>query len=182
VKEYLGKYYFVHPLSFILPVASGVTFDRVLFGLANNDTEFTARLLQALGYDNSMVVNGHDGEGRNLDEISNIGPTKITEIRNGEIKTREISPGDLGFTTANYSDIKNGNSVAENAEIFLNLISGKDTTPRKDIVLMNSGALIYISGMVNSITDGICIAAETINTGKAAKLLVDFIEVFRHTK
>ena len=92
LKEYMGKFFFVHPLSYILPIASGVEFDRVVFGLASDATEKTAELLLKLGYDNSLVVAGHDKNGRNFDEISNIGKTKISEIKNGKIETYIVTP------------------------------------------------------------------------------------------
>ena len=71
-KEYLGKFFFVHPLSYILPIASGIAFDRVLFGLASDETEITAEILLKMGFDNSLVVSGRDMEGNYFDEISNI--------------------------------------------------------------------------------------------------------------
>lgn len=178
-KEYLGKYYFVHPLSFILPVASGLKFDRVLFGLANEDTEFTAKLLVALGYLYSMVVVGHDLFGNKFDEISNIGPTKITEIRNRKIKTYKILPRDIGFNMASYYDIQEGKTVEENAAIFRSVVSGKERGPKRDIILMNAGVVIYISGMVSSIKEGASMAAGVIDSGKADKLLEDFIKLFK---
>lgn len=179
VKEYLGKFYFVHPLSYILPVASGVRFDRVVFGLAKDETEFTAELLLKLGYDNSLVVAGHDTNNQNFDEISNIGPTKITEIKNGKISTYFISPEDLGFATAHYEDIKEGQSVQENAKIFRDVISGTDRSPKRDIVLMNAGALIYISGLTSSIQEGIKLAKMTVDSGKAEKVLDSFVQIFK---
>lgn len=179
VKEYLGKYYFVHPLSYILPVASGVKFDRVVFGLANDNTEFTAELLLTLGYQNSIVVAGHDDEGRCIDEISNIGPTKITRIIGTHFETTTIKPSDLGIQKARYTDIMEGRSVHENAEIFRNVVSGKEHGPQRDIVLMNAGALIHISGIAKSIQDGIIKANQAIESGKANQLLNKFIENFR---
>jgi anthranilate phosphoribosyltransferase len=179
VKEYLGKFYFVHPLSYILPVASGVQFDRVVFGLAKDETELTAELLLKLGYDNSLVVAGHDSSGQNFDEISNIGPTKITEIKNGKISTYFISPEDLGIATAHYEDIKEGQSVQENTKIFRDVISGADRSPKRDIVLMNAGALIYISGSASSIQEGIKLAGRTIDSGKAEKVLDSFVQIFK---
>ena len=95
--QYLGKFFFVHPLSYILPIASGISFDRVVFGLATDKTELTAKLLLRLGFDNSLVVSGRDKDGNYFDEISNIGPTKISEIKNGKIKTYTVMPTDYNI-------------------------------------------------------------------------------------
>ena len=181
VKEYLGKYFFVHPLSFILPVASGLKFDRVVFGLANDNTEFTAELLIKLGYDNSLVVAGHDRSGKNFDEISNIGPTKISEIKNGEIKTNVLEPKDFGIEESDYQQIKEGESIKENAEIFRNILNNSSTKAQKDIITMNAGALIYISGKSANINEGIEIAKKEIESGKPQILLEKFINLFKNS-
>jgi anthranilate phosphoribosyltransferase len=178
VREYLGKFYFVHPLSFILPIASGLKFDRVVFGLANENSEITAKLMMLMGYDNSLVVVGHGRSGKILDEISNIGTTKVSEIKNGKIKTYILKPEDLGIKTVSYKYIKEGSSVEENADIFRKIINSKETGPRRDIVLMNAGALIYISGKVSTIKEGIKAAAFSIDNGNAEKVLSRFISIF----
>lgn len=178
-KEYLGKFFFVHPLSYILPIASGVSFDRVLFGLASDETEITAKLLLKLGYNNSMVVSGRDMEGNFFDEISNIGPTKISEIKNGKIKTYTIMPTDFGIKLSEKHQIAEGKSVEENAKIFIDILSHKEKGAKLDAVLLNSGALIYISGKAASINEGIEIARNTIDSGFALKRLNEVIQLFR---
>ncbi|PIP29178.1 anthranilate phosphoribosyltransferase [Candidatus Kuenenbacteria bacterium CG23_combo_of_CG06-09_8_20_14_all_39_39] len=179
VREYLGKYYFVHPLSFILPVASGLRFDRVVFGLGNSHSELTAKLLVSLGYTRSMVVVGYDQNGKIIDEISNIGKTKISEIKDKKIRTYLAKPEDFGFKTSHYRFIKEGKNVSENAKIFRDIIKGKDKGPRRDIVLINAGAVIYIADKVASIKEGTQIAAEAVDSGKAEILLDNFIKIFQ---
>lgn len=166
-KEYMGKFFFVHPLSYVLPIASGISFDRVVFGLANDNTEFTANLLIKLGYNNSMVVAGHDLQGNNFDEISNIGKTKISEIKDGKITTYEIMPEDWGIPLSSSSEIREGNSIQENAIIFQEILNASGCNDKVNIILMNAGALIYISGMCSSIQEGIALAKDTILSGKA---------------
>ena len=178
LKEYMGKFFFVHPLSYILPIASGVEFDRVVFGLASDATERTAELLLKLGYDNSLVVAGHDKNGRNFDEISNIGKTKISEIKNGKIKTYIVTPEDFGMKTYNSIDISEGRSVKENAKIFKNIIEGVEQGAKLDAILLNSGALIYISGIAKDIKEGIDIAKKTIEDGKARETLENVIKIY----
>ena len=178
LKEYMGKFFFVHPLSYILPIASGVEFDRVVFGLASDETEKTAELLLKLGYDNSLVVAGHDKEGNNFDEISNIGMTKISEIKNGKIQNYTIKPADLGMQEYNPKDIAEGESVKENAEIFNNIIDGKEGGAKLDVILLNAGALIYISGIAKDIKEGIEIARKTTEIGKARETLNNVIKAY----
>ncbi len=176
-QEYLGKFFFVHPLSYILPIASGISFDRVLFGLASDDTERTAKLLIELGFNNSMVVAGHDEKGNNFDEISNIGFTKITEIKDKKIYTYEVNSVDFGIPLAKKEDIQEGKNIKENAKIFIDILSSKEIGAKRDIILLNAGALIYISGLAKDIKEGIEIARETIDSGKALVKLKDVISL-----
>lgn len=178
-EQYLGKFFFVHPLSYILPIASGITFDRVVFGLASDETEITAKLLQRLGYDNSMVVSGRDMEGNYFDEISNIGPTKISEIKNGKINTYTIMPTDFNIKLSDKKEIWEGKSVDENAKIFIDVLSQKIEGAKLDVILLNAGTLIYISGEANSINDGIEKARNAISSGKALERLNKVINLFR---
>lgn len=178
LKEYMGKFFFVHPLSYILPIASGVEFDRVVFGLASDETEKTAELLLKLGYDNSLVVAGHDKNGKNFDEISNIGKTKISEIKNGKIETYFVTPEDFGMKTYNSLDISEGKSVKENAKIFKDIINGVEQGAKLDAILLNAGALIYISGIAKDIKEGVNIAKKTIQSGKARDVLENVIKIY----
>ncbi len=176
-KEYMGKFFFVHPLSYILPIASGVSFDRVLFGLASDETEKTAKLLIELGFDNSMIVSGHDDNGNNFDEISNIGITKITEIKNKKIITYEINPLQFGIPLSKKEDIQEGKNVKENSKIFIDILSQKELGAKRDIILLNAGALIYISGLAKNIQEGIEYAKQAIDSGLALKKLQDVISL-----
>lgn len=178
-KEYLGKFFFVHPLSYILPIASGISFDRVLFGLASDETEITAKLLIELGFDNSMVVSGRDMDGNFFDEISNIGPTKISEIKSGKINTYNIMPTDFGIKLSKKSEIMEGKTVAENAKFFIDILSQKEKGAKLDAILLNAGALIYISGEAKSISEGIEMAKETIASGKSLEKLNRIIQLYK---
>lgn len=177
--QYLGKFFFVHPLSYILPIASGISFDRVVFGLATDKTELTAKLLLRLGFDNSLVVSGRDKDGNYFDEISNIGPTKISEIKNGKIKTYTVMPTDYNIKISKKEEIAEGNTVDENAKIFTGILKGEISGAKLDIILLNAGALLYVSGEAKSIEEGIEKAREAISSGKAYETLCNVIEIFR---
>ena len=166
-KEYIGKFLFPHPLSYTLSIASGLNFGRILFGFSLPETEKVAEILISLGYKHFMVVSGQDMKGSVFDEISNIGPTKISEFKNNKLKTYITHPRDFGFKVANYKYIKEGKTVQENAKIILKILKNEDVSPARDIVLMNAGALIYLADQVNNIKDGVKKATGSLESGKA---------------
>ncbi len=128
-----------------------------------------ADVLMRTGVKRGMVVYGED----KLDEISMSAPTKVCEFENGEKKTYEITPEQFGFTRCKKSDLEGG-SPAENAEITRSILKGEKGC-RREAVLMNAGASFYIAGKADSIADGIKMAAELIDSGKAYEKLEQFI-------
>ncbi|MCR4716692.1 MAG: anthranilate phosphoribosyltransferase [Lachnospiraceae bacterium] len=130
-----------------------------------------AQVLCNLGVKRGMVVYGMD----KLDEISLSAPTKICEIRDGWFKTRTISPEDFGFERCTKDDLKGG-EPAENAEITKSILKGAKGHKR-NTVLLNAGAAIYIGGKADSYEEGVKLAAEILDSGKAYETLEKFIEV-----
>ncbi|MBP3879625.1 MAG: anthranilate phosphoribosyltransferase, partial [Lachnospiraceae bacterium] len=130
-----------------------------------------AQVLVSLGVTRGMVVYGMD----KLDEISMSAPTKICEIQNGWFRTTVIKPEDFGFTRCSKEELKGG-SPEENAEITIGILKGEKGCKR-DAVLMNAGASLYIAGKADSMKDGIALAAELIDSGKAYETLQKMIEV-----
>lgn len=130
-----------------------------------------AQVLVSLGVKRGMVVYGMD----KLDEISLSAPTKVCEIKDGWYKTYIIKPEDFGFERCTKDDLKGG-TPQENAEITRNILGGEKGF-RRNAVLMNAGAALYIGGKAESINDGIALAGEIIDSGKALKTLEKMIEV-----
>ena len=130
-----------------------------------------AQVLINLGVKRGMVVYGMD----KLDEISLSAPTKICEFKDGWFKTYVINPEDFGFEKCTKDELKGG-TPAENAEITRNILKG-EKGPKRNAVLMNAGAALYIGGKADSFKAGIELAAEIIDSGKAAETLEKFIEV-----
>ena len=130
-----------------------------------------AQVLVSLGVKRGMVVYGLD----KLDEISMSAPTKICEIRDGWFKTFTIAPEDFGFSRCTKDELKGGDPK-ENAAITRNILNGEQG-PKRDAVLLNAGASLYIGGKAESIKDGILLAAELIDSGKAEETLSKVIEV-----
>lgn len=130
-------------------------------------TETIARVIAQLGkVKRGMVFS----DANNMDELSTVAETTISEIRDGQVTTYTITPEQFGFTRATLEDIKGGTG-AENAEITKAILSGKEQGPKRDIVLLNAGMTLYVGGKAASVEDGLRLAAETIDSGKAmAKL------------
>lgn len=130
-----------------------------------------AQVLVSLGVKRGMVVYGMD----KLDEISLSAPTKVCEIKDGWYKTYIIKPEDFGFERCTKDDLKGG-TPQENAEITRNILGGEKGF-RRNAVLMNAGAALYIGGKAESINDGIALAGEIIDSGRALKTLEKMIEI-----
>jgi len=154
------------------PLTNPAGAKRQLLGVfAENLTEKIANVLKELGSKHALVVHGAGG----IDEISISGHTKISELKNGEIKTYEISPEDFGLKRWDINLILGGDAKT-NAGIIKRLLEG-EKGPQRDVVLLNSGAAIYVSGLADSISEGIEMAKEAIDSGKAKKKLEDLIEL-----
>ncbi len=130
------------------------------------------KVLIDLGVRRGMVVYGLD----KLDEISMSAPTAICEFRDGWYKRYTISPEDFGMKICSKSELKGG-EPAENAQITREILSDVDKSPKRDAVLLNAGASLYIAEKVSSIADGIKLAENLIDSGAAIKLLENFIKV-----
>ena len=130
-----------------------------------------AQVLVDLGVKRGMVVYGMD----KLDEISLSAPTRVCEIRDGWFKSSIITPEDFGFERCTKDDLK-GSTPAENAAITRAILGG-EKGHKRNAVLMNAGASLYIGGKADSMRDGIALAADIINSGKALVTLEKFIEV-----
>ncbi|MBP5300314.1 MAG: anthranilate phosphoribosyltransferase [Victivallales bacterium] len=129
-------------------------------------TELFAEALRELGAEHALVVHGQDG----LDEISCCDSTRITELRDGEIRSYEFFPQLL--TGASYAPEEiAGGTPEENAAITRRILSGEEQGAPRAVVLLNAAAAIYVAGLAESIDGGVRLAAESIDSGAAqAKL------------
>ena len=130
-----------------------------------------AQVLISLGVKRGMVVYGQD----KLDEISLSAPTTVCEIKDGWYKVYTITPEDFGLTRCEKKDLVGG-TPDENAEITRKILAG-EKGPKRDAVLMNAGASLYIGGKAETFAEGIKLAAEIIDSGKATETLNKLIEV-----
>ncbi|MDO4278688.1 MAG: anthranilate phosphoribosyltransferase [Lachnoclostridium edouardi] len=130
-----------------------------------------AEVLKNLGVNNAMVVYGQD----RLDEISISAPTSVCEIRDGAMKSYVLTPEEFGMSRCSKEELEGG-TPEENAVIALNILKG-EKGPKRDAVLLNSGAALYIAKKTASIEEGINIAREIIDSGAALKQLEKFIQL-----
>ena len=131
-----------------------------------------AQVLINLGVERGMVVYGQD----KLDEISMSSPTTICEFKDGWMKNYVIKPEDFGFETCDKQDLVGG-TPEENAQITRDILSGKLKGHKRNAVLLNAGASLYIGGKAESFKDGVKLAGDIIDSGKAAETLQKLIEV-----
>ena len=134
--------------------------------------EPVAKVLSALGVKRGLVVYGQD----RLDEISASAPTTICEIRDGFYRTSVIQPEDFGLTRGTKDEIVGG-TAAGNAEITRGILNGTITGTKRNIVLLNAGAALYVARAADSLADGIRLAAELIDSRKALDTLNRVIAV-----
>lgn len=130
-----------------------------------------AQVLINLGIRRGMVVYGQD----RLDEISLSAPTTICEIRDGWFKTSVISPEDFGFARCTKEDLQGG-TPEENARLTLEVLQG-EKGHRRNAVLLNAGAALYIGGKAESVHTGVALAADLIDSGQALGVLQKVIEI-----
>ena len=136
-------------------------------------TEPIARVLQNLGVNHALVVHGVDG----LDEITITGETKISELKDNDVSTYTICPEDFSLERGDKEEVVGGDAV-ENAEIIRKLFKG-EVGRKRDILLLNSGAALYLGKKANSIKEGVNVAKEIIDKGLAERKLEEYISYTR---
>ena len=135
--------------------------------------ETLAGVLGTLGSERAFVVHGSDG----LDEMTLTGLTRVSELRNGSVSTYDVSPGDFGLAQASADALKGGDADY-NAEITRSILNGEEG-PRRDIVLLNAAAAIVAGDKARDLNEGVQVAAEVIDSGKALEKLEGLVAASR---
>ncbi|MCR5798244.1 MAG: anthranilate phosphoribosyltransferase [Eubacterium sp.] len=130
-----------------------------------------------IGYTRAMFVYGLDG----LDEISLLGKTKICELKDGELKTYEICPEDFGLKSCTLDEIKTG-TPEENANTIKGVFSGEITGPRKDAIILNAAGALVVGDKAANFEEGVKLAREIIDSGKAQKKLEELATLSNQMK
>jgi anthranilate phosphoribosyltransferase len=148
------------------PLTNPAGATRQLVGVPRPEfTELLARSLQLLGSDRVWVVHGSDG----IDELTTTGYTKISECRDGAVNTFYLHPTDVGLPKAPQGALLGGDA-RENAQTILTILNGERGHAR-DVVLLNSGAALFIAGIASSVEEGIGRASQAIDRGDAKRIL-----------
>ncbi|HXX39377.1 MAG TPA: anthranilate phosphoribosyltransferase [bacterium] len=148
------------------PLTNPARAPRYLMGVPTPAyTEVMARVLAGLGCERAFVVHGDDG----MDEISLTGPTRVSEMDAGELRTYTITPDQFGFGLAPLDALRGG-AASDNAAISVGILQGEQG-PRRDVVVLNAGVALVAAGLADEVADGIELAVRSIDSGAAyAKL------------
>lgn len=145
---------------------------RQIIGVSRpEETELLARALVELGAERAWVVHGAGG----LDELSTLGPTKVSEVVEGTVNAFYVHPSDVGVPVARRENLAGGSAV-ENAEITVGILAGQRGA-RRDIVILNAAAALVVAGRAATLVEGARLAAESIDSGRAAATLDAFRKV-----
>jgi anthranilate phosphoribosyltransferase len=128
-------------------------------------TEMLAQVLNSLGSQAAFVVHGSDG----LDELTTTGPSRITQLQGGRVRTFTLDPLELGLPRATLSDLEGGDAE-ENAAILHAVLDG-EPGPRRDVVLLNAAATLVAGGLAADLPEGLSLAAQSIDSGAARNKL-----------
>lgn len=152
------------------PLANPASATLQLLGVYNKALmEPLAKTLMNLGVKRALVVHGDDG----LDEITLTCDTQVYEIKDGQINHYSLNPREFGLELCAIGDITGGDSLT-NADITKAVLGGEKSA-RRDIVLLNAGACLFIAGKADSIATGVALAAQTIDSGAALSKLNEFV-------
>ncbi len=139
---------------------------QVLGVYGESVVELVAGALQGLGTEHALVVHGEPG----MDELSVCGSTKVAEVRRGRVEVYQLEPEEFGFSRAELEELRGG-TPEENAELAVEVLSGRVEGPKREVVLLNAGAAVYVGGRAKSIASGISLAERSIDSGRALEKL-----------
>lgn len=154
------------------PLANPAQADSQILGVPEESLAMKmAEVLNMLETRFAMVVHSNG-----MDEISNLAPTKIKQLKDRNITEMEITPAQFRIKSAKIEDIR-VDSIEDSAKVLMNIITGKEKSPRRDIVVMNAAGAIIAGGITEDFEEGINLAEESIENGKAYKSLKRMIEI-----
>ena len=160
-------------LNILGPLTNPASPETMILGVYDESlVQPLARVLTSLGVKDGMVVYGQDC----LDELSTACPTTVCEFHGDDYLSYVLTPEELGMKRCTKEDLRGG-SPDENAQITRDILSGKETGAKRDTVLVNAAAGLYIAGLAPSLKDGVAKAQELINNGKATETLEEYVRV-----
>jgi anthranilate phosphoribosyltransferase len=159
--------------NFLGPLTNPAGATRQLIGVSDAAyLEKMAGALAVLGTEHALLVSSHDG----LDELSISAPTRVVEVRDGEITSYDVAPADVGLDTAPAEAVPGGDPT-ENAETAQRIFAGETGAirPARDLAVLNAGAAIYAGGGAGTLAEGVTAAQEAVDSGAAATALERFV-------
>ena len=154
------------------PLSNPARVKRQLVGVFSPDwVEPLAQVLKGLGHERAWVVHGADG----MDELSTTGSSVVAQLVDGEITTFEVTPEEAGLERAKLADLKGGDGE-RNAHVLRAMLDGEHG-PFRDIVLFGSAAALLVAGKVGDLKQGVAMAAEAVDSGRAALVLARLIAI-----
>ncbi|MCX6343723.1 MAG: anthranilate phosphoribosyltransferase [Armatimonadetes bacterium] len=153
------------------PMTNPAGAKRQVIGVFSPDiTETMAKVLASLGTERAMIFHGMAG----LDELSTLSETRVSELKDGEVRTYTLLPSDIGLETARVEDLAAGDGeIADNVRALMGVLDGKKGAKR-DIVLLNASAALVVAGIAEDLQEGIALAAKSIDSGAAMHALDKF--------
>jgi anthranilate phosphoribosyltransferase len=124
-----------------------------------------------MDFTHAMVVHSADG----MDEVSITADTMVGEVNRGKVETYKIAPEEFGIKKASIKDVAGDFTPQENAEILKKIFLGKEKGPKRDVLLLNAGSVCYCGDIVSDISEGVEVAKNMIDEGKAHQKLQEFI-------
>ncbi len=142
---------------------------RQVRGLSSPQTQLVAEVFSRTGYERALVPLGYgDDESIRIDEFSNLGKTVVSELfPNGKVETYEVNYEDLGVKRGDRNEIAARETHLENAKVALEVLSGKDRSSRRDLIVINSAAILYLVDEARSLREGCELASNAIDEGTA---------------
>ncbi len=158
------------------PLANPASPDYILLGVYSEELmEGMASILRGLGVKRGMVVHGvEDG----ADEVSICGTTKVIEVSGNKVRRYNIHPEELGLRRRRLEEIVGG-APKENAKLIREVLVGRDSSAKKDALVINSAAALYLTGRTETLVEGVALARETIESGRAYSKLQEYVEAVR---
>jgi anthranilate phosphoribosyltransferase len=149
------------------PLANPASARRQVVGVS--DPEFLpliARALQTLEHERALVVHGEAG----LDELSPLGPTRVAELRDGEVREYRVDLPELGLAPVEPREIAGG-TPEENARLILDVLEGRESGGARTATVLNAGAALYVSGLADSLNEGVGMALDALGEGEGVRTL-----------
>ncbi len=154
------------------PLSSPARVKRQVVGVFSPDWAVPlAEVLKSLGHERAWVMHGADG----MDELSTTGPSVVAELKDGEVRSFEVTPEQAGLPRATLADLKGGDG-AQNARVLRAMLGGEHG-PFRDAVLLGSAAGLIVAGKTEDLKQGVAMAAESVDSGRAKRALEGLIAI-----